>query len=119
MNTAVDTRSRTGEGVTTGYRPDGRTGLPAVDVQRKLFTTRFKADKGSHLAIKDPEVCLGCEAKPCLYFCPAEVYKWEEGRITIAFEGCLECGTCRIGCPFGNIDWRYPRGGFGVQYKFG
>jgi len=93
--------------------------VPDVDVQRKLFTTRFKADKTSHLNIKDADVCLGCKDKPCLWFCPAEVYKWEDERITIAFEGCLECGTCRIGCPFDNIDWRYPRGGFGVQYKFG
>ncbi|MBE3578125.1 MAG: 4Fe-4S dicluster domain-containing protein [Limnochordales bacterium] len=93
--------------------------LPNVDVQRKLFTTRFKADKTSHLSIRDVDVCRECKDKPCLWFCPAEVYKWEDERITIAFEGCLECGTCRIGCPFDNIDWRYPRGGFGVQYKFG
>ncbi|MBE3583292.1 MAG: 4Fe-4S dicluster domain-containing protein [Limnochordaceae bacterium] len=90
-----------------------------MDVQKKLFTVRYKADKESHLAIRDPQICLACKDKPCLYFCPAEVYKWEEERITIAFEGCLECGTCRIGCPSHNISWRYPRGTNGVQYKFG
>ncbi|TGE30975.1 4Fe-4S ferredoxin, partial [Desulfosporosinus sp. Sb-LF] len=26
---------------------------------------------------------------------------------------------CLIGCPFGNINWKYPRGGFGVSWKNG
>jgi ferredoxin like protein len=34
-------------------------------------------------------------------------------------EGCLECGTCRIGCPHLNIDWRFPKGGYGISHKFG
>ena len=32
---------------------------------------------------------------------------------------CIECGTCRILCPYYNVSWKYPRGGFGVAYKFG
>lgn len=34
-------------------------------------------------------------------------------------ERCVECGACRIVCPYGNIDWHYPRGGFGIVYRFG
>ncbi|MBU1208420.1 MAG: hypothetical protein KKH04_16085 [Proteobacteria bacterium] len=30
--------------------------------------------------------------------------------ISVAYEGCLECGSCRIGCPHLNIEWRFPRG---------
>ncbi|WP_243678951.1 4Fe-4S dicluster domain-containing protein [Vulcanisaeta distributa] len=33
--------------------------------------------------------------------------------------GCLECGTCRVVCPENNIEWNYPKSGFGVQYRFG
>lgn len=34
--------------------------------------------------------------------------------------GCLECRTCRIVCDaFRNVDLDYPRGGFGILYKFG
>ncbi|MEK6545549.1 MAG: ferredoxin family protein, partial [Nitrospinota bacterium] len=32
-------------------------------------------------------------------------------------EGCLECGTCRIACEF--IEWRNPKGGYGVCYRYG
>jgi len=37
----------------------------------------------------------------------------------VSFNACLECGACRVGCPFKNIGWRYPRGEFGVTYKNG
>ena len=30
---------------------------------------------------------------------------------------CLECGTCLIICEKGALDWKYPRGGFGVRYR--
>jgi ferredoxin like protein len=31
----------------------------------------------------------------------------------------LECGTCQIACIYGSVKWKYPRNGFGVQYRFG
>lgn len=92
-----------------------------MKVEDKLFLVRFKPDTQSHLSVKDADVCLKCENKDCVKFCPAEVYEWDKEHKTllIAYEGCLECGTCRIGCPYLNIKWEYPRGGFGVQFKFG
>ncbi|MDI3317393.1 MAG: 4Fe-4S dicluster domain-containing protein [Bacillota bacterium] len=91
------------------------------DIEAKLYRTRFRADNDSHLIIKDQEVCRSCEEKPCMVFCPAAVYDWDDERkmTLVAFEGCLECGACRIGCPYGNIEWLYPRGGFGVQFRMG
>jgi ferredoxin like protein len=41
----------------------------------------------------------------------------KEGEVVLELDGCLECGTCRIACP--ELDWHYPRGGYGVQYKCG
>ena len=93
--------------------------LPKMTIEDRLYLIRYKADKESHLVIKDPQVCLDCVTKPCTTFCPAHVYEWEDNRITVSYEGCVECGACRIGCPPGNISWRYPRGGFGVSYKYG
>jgi len=92
------------------------------DLEDKLFLNRYQADKESHLKIRDPQVCLvDCQDKWCTFICPAKVYEWnkEEQAIVTAYEGCLECGTCRYGCLFGNILWTNPRGGFGVMYKFG
>ncbi len=87
----------------------------------KLYTIRYKVDEQSHLVIKDQETCLHCRTKECQDFCPAEVYHWDEkDKMTnVAFENCIECGTCRIGCPAHNIEWVYPKGGHGITYKFG
>lgn len=89
-----------------------------VNIDDKLFLNRFKADDKTHLFIKDNRVCSKrCLDKVCTIFCPANVYEWKGDRIAVGYEGCLECGACRIACPFENIDWQYPRGGFGVQYR--
>jgi ferredoxin like protein len=35
-------------------------------------------------------------------------------------DGCLECGTCRVICSeHTNVEWEYPRGGYGILFKFG
>ncbi|MGA9549556.1 MAG: ferredoxin family protein, partial [Rhodomicrobium sp.] len=40
--------------------------------------------------------------------------------VEIIPDGCLECGTYRVlGEPTGEIEWSYPRGGYGVLFKFG
>ena len=62
-----------------------------------------------------------CPNKPCLTGCPAENYTWDEAtnELVYNYEGCLECGCCRFVCPLDAIEWSYPRGGFGVAYKWG
>lgn len=87
----------------------------------KLFMIRYKCDDQSHLVIKETEDCLKCTTKDCNYFCPADVYEWEKQLkiTTVAYENCIECGTCRIACPSDNIGWVYPKGGYGITYKFG
>ena len=43
-----------------------------------------------------------------------------KGQVEVTPDGCLECGTCRVlGEPSGEISWSYPRGGYGVLFKFG
>jgi ferredoxin like protein len=86
-----------------------------------LMTLKYFTDEDeSHLKIKDQEVCILCAGKPCLYFCPVGAYRTlEDGQTQIAYQSCVECGSCRIACPPNNVSWKYPRGGFGVAYKFG
>jgi ferredoxin like protein len=94
--------------------------MKTLSLEEKLFLDGFRPDQESHLAIKDPRVCLDkCTAKWCTFTCPVRTYRWEQDHISIFFEGCVECGTCRVSCEFGNIEWRYPRGGFGVTFKYG
>jgi ferredoxin like protein len=91
-----------------------------VKVEDKLFLDRFRVDEEPHIRIIDGAVCINqCEEQPCLYLCPARVYRLDNDRISVAYEGCLECGSCRIGCPHLNIEWRFPTGGYGISHKFG
>ncbi|SEB10880.1 ferredoxin like protein [Thalassobacillus cyri] len=92
--------------------------MTKATIEEKQYLVRFKADKESHLKITDQSICLeNCPDKPCTYFCPGEVYKFEGNRIQVGYEGCHECGSCRIGCPQNNIEWKYPKGGHGVIFQ--
>lgn len=88
----------------------------------KLYRTRYEPDEAHpHITVNDT-VCASCDGKPCLFFCPAEVYRRNANNdqlIAVSHENCLECGTCRYACPLGSIDWRNPEGGRGVKYRFG
>ena len=91
-----------------------------MKIEDKLFLDRYVVDEVPHLEIIDQEKCQQCDNKACTYTCPAQCYKEEEGKVVLSYEGCLECGTCRIICNQSlNIRWNYPRGGFGVSYKYG
>jgi ferredoxin like protein len=92
-----------------------------LGMDEKMATVHFNINKKeAHITVKK-ELCSGCANKPCLTGCPAENYTWEEARGELVFncEGCLECGTCRFVCPLEAIEWSYPRGGFGVAYRWG
>ena len=53
--------------------------------------------------------------------CPAGCYAInEQGKVEVMPDGCMECGTCRVlTAESGDIEWNYPRGGYGVSFKFG
>lgn len=89
-----------------------------MKLEDKMYLTNFKRDETSHLEV-DNEKCAQCVEKPCLHICPANNYVEEEGTVVVSYEGCFECGACRIACLKGAINWKYPRGGFGVCYRFG
>lgn len=89
-------------------------------IDDKLSTCAFRLSGESHIKIIDPELCGSCADKPCC-LCPAECYKrdGQAGSPFTNFDGCLECGTCDLICPASNVDWNYPKGGFGVAYELG
>lgn len=92
-----------------------------IKVEEKLFENRYRVDEGRpHIRIKSAEACTGkCDTQPCTWCCPAGCYvRNDDGGVTLTTDGCLECGTCRLICA-DNVDWWYPRGGYGVLFKFG
>jgi len=91
-----------------------------MNIETKLGLDVFKLDTEPHIVLNQ-EICKSCEDKFCLYVCPGKLYtvNRETGDMELECSGCLECGTCRIACIHGALDWNYARGGYGIQYRFG
>ncbi|MBS3165001.1 4Fe-4S dicluster domain-containing protein [Candidatus Woesearchaeota archaeon] len=92
-----------------------------VTVEEKLGLVRFKHGKESHLSVIAEDVCVRCEGKWCTTICPAHVYEWspEQNKVIVNWENCLETGACITGCPYANIQFQYPKGGKGVEFRYG
>jgi len=90
-----------------------------MNIDDKLALNLFHVDKDPHIKV-DQEICRQCPHKLCTRVCPVENYTLDgdSDNVVFAWEGCLECGTCRIVCDQGAITWEYPRGGFGISYRF-
>ncbi len=99
----------------------GKNAHRALTLDDKIYLTTIKKYKDSHLTILDQRVCGMCAKKDCTIACPVKTYTWEEElkELKVAYENCFECGSCRLVCPYENIGWKYPPGGFGVQFKLG
>jgi ferredoxin like protein len=91
-----------------------------VKVEEKIAIDAIKNDKESHIKL-DQAVCGKCAEHFCVYACPAHLYtkKEETGEMVVEYAGCLECGTCKIVCIYKSVSWEYPRGEYGVQYRYG
>ncbi|WP_029006189.1 ferredoxin family protein [Azorhizobium doebereinerae] len=94
---------------------------PSVRVEDKLFYNRYLVDAGrAHIKVR-PHTVPTAPLLSMLKLCPARCYEMNEaGQVEVTVDGCVECGTCRVVAePSGDIEWTYPRGGYGVLFKFG
>lgn len=92
-----------------------------VRVEDKLFQNRYLVDAGRpHIKVR-PHETPSANLLALTWVCPAKCYEeTDTGQVEISADGCMECGTCRVLCEAsGEIEWDYPRGGFGVLFKFG
>ena len=92
-----------------------------VRVEDRLFNNRYVVDAGRpHIKVK-PHTTPSAVLITLMRICPAHCYDMNDrGQAEVTPDGCLECGTCRILCAeTGDIEWNFPRGGFGVLFKFG
>ncbi len=92
-----------------------------VRVEDKLFQNRYQVDAGRPHITVTPHDKPSAALLALTRVCPAKCYELtESGKVEATVDGCLECGTCRVLCEAsGEIEWNYPRGGFGVLFKFG
>lgn len=88
-------------------------------LKTKLGLDVFKPGGEPHIKIrpgmeKDPRL------RQAIRVCPAGLYSAAEtGEVVLTIDGCLECGTCRFVCGSEVLEWHYPEGGTGVQFRFG
>ncbi len=92
-----------------------------VRVEDKLFQNRYQVEAGRPHITVTPHDNPSAALLALTRVCPAKCYELtESGKVEATVDGCLECGTCRVLCEAsGEIEWNYPRGGFGVLFKFG
>ncbi len=90
-----------------------------MTVEEKLGVDKFHVDE--HY----PHIEVNKNARPedimvLVRACPAGLYKYTDGILTFDHAGCFECGTCRI-LSFGVVvsKWTFPKGGMGIEYRFG
>ncbi|NQT74475.1 MAG: 4Fe-4S binding protein [Chloroflexi bacterium] len=89
-----------------------------MNIEDKLLLIRFNSDQSAHIKL-NKDLCVDCEERGCLYVCPVNAYQIEGNEMTFDWSACLECGACRIVCSRGALNWEYPRGGFGVCFRYG
>lgn len=86
-----------------------------------LSGTIHREEEPPHIRISDPDGCAACfrdyGVHPCTFFCPADVYRFEEDELVLNTSNCVHCQTCRTKCPHQVIEWRVPEGGGGPKYK--
>jgi ferredoxin like protein len=91
----------------------------AMELKAKLGLDVFKPAKEPHIRIK-PGMEMDLRLKTAVRICPAGLYSEnDKGEVALTIDGCLECGTCRLACSTEVLEWNYPEGGTGVQYRFG
>ena len=93
--------------------------MKRLTIEQLLAINKFVVDDEEQHIVLDREACTQCDMTPCVYGCPADLYKMKNGEISFDSAGCLECGTCRIICPSSALSWKYPRGGFGIIFRYG
>jgi ferredoxin like protein len=87
-------------------------------LEERLGLLKYRIDKEPHIKV-DKSKCEKCPRKPCVNGCPAGCFAVINGELHFQYEDCIECGTCKIVCPFEAVDWNYPRGTYGVVYRYG
>lgn len=94
--------------------------IKKLSPEELLGINKFAVDEEEPHIILDKTICAQCREKPCLVVCPAVLYTQKDGEINFDYAGCLECGTCRVACKNkGIVKWSYPRGTFGVAFRYG
>lgn len=90
-----------------------------MSVNESLARNGYHPASASHITLREAlsdDQCALLEK-----ICPAGLFQRDaSGRVTVHFQGCLECGCCRLLAGDEAIEkWRYPASGKGISLRFG
>ncbi len=90
-----------------------------MNINLKISLNRYHlgGDK-PHITV-NTDLCRQCVQRSCIYVCPVDNYRLVKGELEFSCDACVECGACRITCEPGAVEWTYPRGGFGICFRYG
>ncbi|MEB3861279.1 MAG: 4Fe-4S dicluster domain-containing protein [Desulfurococcales archaeon] len=77
----------------------------------------WDVDEDPHIEIPMDDQ-TGIPKKALVYLCPAGCYTMIGDKVLFSYEGCFECGLCRVVTPKEKIRWEYPKSGKGIQFRF-
>jgi len=68
--------------------------------EEKIILTAYNVDTKPHITLNEDICNSRCKIRFCTFICPAGCFVFDEdqNKVVFSFEGCLECGTCRIAC---------------------
>lgn len=91
----------------------------AMSIDDKLGCDIFHIDSTPHIII-DEDFTDQKEIDRVIMACPAQLYTMFNGKLQFNYEGCLECGTCRV-VSGGKVikSWDHPIGEKGVVFRQG
>lgn len=95
--------------------------LAVMSVTDRQARDHYDTDEAhSHIHIHQDVARATGAADILIGVCPARVYSRNpDGTIAVEYAACFECGACLAVAPPGSLDWVYPEGGHGIQYREG
>jgi ferredoxin like protein len=94
--------------------------MARMSIDDKLGLDKFNTDEHNpHITINE-DFADEAEIQRLVKACPANLYKYDDGKLVFSHEGCLECGTCRVLSGGKAVkSWAHPKAGYGVEFHKG
>lgn len=89
--------------------------LKRLKLEELLQRNVWDVDEDRHIEILNQE---GLPERALLLLCPMGCYSKVGERLLMSYEGCVECGTCRVLSSPDKLRWTYPRSGRGIQFRY-
>jgi ferredoxin like protein len=97
-----------------------------TEVAARLAANTYTTDEdASHITVDQAKARASGMGPKLVAVCPAGVYSLAEGPtpedqlVEVEYAACLECGACAAIDNAGVLEWHYPAGGMGINFREG